>query len=365
MYSNNTNDGYAKIYSKEKKLFFLCVCIPYLGGIILSLILMCIFNCIFTNQKDYNENKNNNELKIKDSSFKKICGYIIFKQTIEKQKNKDIENSDSKTKCNNYFCKSLYLLIKPIADICAECCNCKCCCNYNELSYDNKEINFCLCYQKKGILKWIFDSTDNANQILILGFAFLNFYCQLFTIGFEAEFNERNKEKNEEQFNIIIPLIIAFASFIGISILISYHGFSTISYIRTEIAQKLTDYFFFEAVCFDFLISIVSLVSTIECWNKSFSSIKNIYKKCLYFLLIVNKFLIFSLSYICSILDNENELISYTSFTSIYLYLFELILYGIKKISSINALLIIQIITSSIFIISFILLMIFSLKDEC
>ena len=128
-----------------------------------------------------------------------------------------------------------------------------------------------MCYQKKGILKWIFDSTDNANQILILGFAFLNFYCQLFTIGFEAEFNERNKEKNEEQFNIIIPLIIAFASFIGISILISYHGFSTISYIRTEIAQKLTDYFFFEAVCFDFLISIVSLVSTIECWNKSFS----------------------------------------------------------------------------------------------
>ena len=89
LHNNNNEDAHIKIYSKEKKLFLLCVCIPYSGGIIISIILISFFNCIFINKKEFdkskneNKNENKNELKIKDNNFKKICGYIIFKQTVE------------------------------------------------------------------------------------------------------------------------------------------------------------------------------------------------------------------------------------------------------------------------------------------
>ena len=365
LHNNNNEDAFIKIYSKEKKIFLLCVCIPYSGGIILSIILISFFNCIFINIKDdKKENKNEikDELKIKENNSKKLCGYLIFKQTIEGRIREEIKNVDSKIKCNNYFCKTLYLLIKTIIDIFSSCCSkckCQCCCNYNKYSYDSKEITFCLCYQKKGILRWIFDSIDNESHQMIIIFAFFNFYCQLFTLGYEAKIDEINKEKNEEQFNIIVPLIIICLAFVIISIIISNKNLSNFSIFGDKFdIKELSSYFFAEALITDVVISIISFGSSIHYLSKSITLLKKTDKYFLYFLIIINKFLIFTLSYICTKLDDENELISKTTFTSIYLYLFDLILYGIKKIASIKALLIIQISSSSIYIILSIIIII-------
>ena len=262
-------------------------------------------------------------------------------------------------KCNNCLGKSLFLLVKPIKDCFAKCfnllncCKCQCCCHYNKETFESEEIDFCLCYQKKGILKWIFDSIDNEDQKLIIVFAFLNFYCQFFTLGYEAEFEEKNKDKNIEQFNIFIPLILVCSFFVFNSFIISSCTFKPWSshFLPKFNAKELSFLFFMGAFVIDFIISICSLITSINYLNVSINSLKKWYKYFLYCLIITNKFLIFTLSYICTKLDNENELVSNTSFTSIYLYLFDLILYGIKKISSLKALKILQIISSVLFII--------------
>ena len=130
-------------------------------------------------------------------------------------------------------------------------------------------------------------------------------------------------------------------------------------------AKNLLDFFLNESVAIYFGISIVSFITSIIYLNISINSIKKLYKYILYYLIILNKFLIFLLSFICTKLDNENELISNTSFTSIYLYLFELILYFFKKISSLKFLKILQIFSSSIYLtISIILYFVSPCKND-
>ena len=46
-----TDNVYKKIYTKEKYIFLLCVCVPYFGETIVSFILYLCFNIIFTKKK--------------------------------------------------------------------------------------------------------------------------------------------------------------------------------------------------------------------------------------------------------------------------------------------------------------------------
>ena len=78
----------------------------------------------------------------------------------------------------------------------------------------------------------------------------------------------------------------------------------------------------------------------------------------MYVSIFMNKFVIFLLSYYSEKQDKENELISNTSLIAIYLYITEEIVSGIKKLLSLNCLIIIQIIfTSLVVLISIILLL--------
>ena len=164
---------------------------------------------------------------------------------------------------------------------------------------------------------------------------------------------------------IIVPLIIICLAFVIISIIISNKSLSNFSIFGDKFDEnELSSYFFLEALITDVVISIISFGSSIHYLSKSITLLKKTDKYFLYFLIIINKFLIFTLSYICTKLDDENELISKTTFTSIYLYLFDLILYGIKKIASIKALLIIQISSSSIYIILPFILIIILTRDR-
>ena len=366
---DNNNDIYTKIYSKEKNIFILCVGIPYCGGIILSVILISIFNSIFINKKNINKNEDDNKIKdslrIKDNSFKKLCGYLIFKQTTERKKIKRFKEADSKVKCNNCFCKISYLIIKPFHD-CFEkmtnskykCCNCQCCCNYNEFSFDRKEIDFCLCFQQKGILKWIFDSINKDYQQIIIWFACLNFYCQLFTLGYEEIFDEENKEKNIEKLNIIISLIISYFLYVFFTASFSHPIFKKF-HDRITVVENLSSILFIGALVIDFIISIFSFASSIKYLikpEKSFNKQRD--KLSTYIFIVINKFIIFTLSYISTKFDDENELVSNTTYSSVYLYLFDLILYAIKNISTLKELIILQITSSATFFILCILLII-------
>ena len=76
-----TDNVYHKIYTKEKYIFLLCVCIPYFGESIFSFILYLLFIKIFTKKIKRKEESSEN-FEIKSVSVKKICGYILINQTI-------------------------------------------------------------------------------------------------------------------------------------------------------------------------------------------------------------------------------------------------------------------------------------------
>ena len=69
--------------------------------------------------------------------------------------------------------------------------------------------------------------------------------------------------------------------------------------------------------------------------------------KLIYYPLFLNKFMIFFLYSFIAKNDEKNEIFSNSSFVAIYLFISELLIYVIKIILSIQALIIIQIVSSS------------------
>ena len=107
----NKNQAFSYIYSFDKKIFLLFVCLFYLGEIVLSIIIYSLFyNIVFINEDKNRKNikkingenkeiKNNNDnnfrLKIEDASVKRICGYLIFNQILTEEEPSRCENGYS------------------------------------------------------------------------------------------------------------------------------------------------------------------------------------------------------------------------------------------------------------------------------
>ena len=385
--NDENNDSIQKIYSKQKSIFLICTCVPYFGEVVLSLIPYFIFKKIFAKKKNEkeknnitefmkinNNNKNlgnniyskeyDNKLTIKEISIKKICGYTILNQTLtEKNRKPDYDKSHLTRKFFKNCCYNCKLICKTLLD-CFKNTICYCfffdkysptdnsCCCCENTPLEPKETNFCLCYQEKGKLEWIRDSFNNKTQRNIIKYIYLIFICQFTVLGFEAIHDEKKEKnnKNRTQENILIPLLVSF------SIVFAIFLFIFISYIKNRInnikccscCEKSKDFYSLTLIgvlLIEFVISILSLIFSSN-YLKNKNSILD--GKKIYYPIFINKFTLFFIYYFCLKQDEKNEMISHSSFASLYIYISELILDRIKKLIHLKGLIIIQIVMSSL-----------------
>ena len=381
-------NSYKKIYSKEKYLFTLCFFIPFFSEIIFSLILYCIFKSIFKKKETEEKrnmikekigesksqkeksNENNDIIKIKEVSIKKICGYIILDQTILEFE----DQPKSKVCCDSVeFFKNFCNKIKIICLILLKCLkNSYCkkdsfpCCSipdcFGDIPFDHKkERNFYFCYQEKGKLLWLNDSLMNQTQLSVLRLAIINLYFHHITIGFEDKYDEINKNNNSPE-NILIPLLIAFVIYILFFTIFFFlcikpdlknENSHNSNFIKDNL-EILLELIAFAALFIGLINCILSIVlSSIYLTNKKF----NFFIKISIF---INKFMVFILSFYCVKQDDNFELISNSTFDAIYLYLTDIIIYIWEKIIPLKGLIIMQIIFSSLFFIGILILIIYA-----
>ena len=391
------NDAYNKMYSKEKNIFLFWICFPYIAEMIISLLIYFIYDCIFISSQNLkekkeikgeteekaqikglkNENQINEEIKIKEVTIKKICGYTIFNQTIiPKEDSYQIESPGLTRNYCKKGIKYLQLFLISIKDClfnsifycCAKscdccscryncyCCSCCNCCCYDEELFQLDEFDLCLCYKEKRTLKWLYDSITTRFHRHLVFIILAMLYCQLFVIGFDViyeEKNEDNKKIDQKQNNIIFPLIISFiislAIFLFISVLYYREVFDKL--IKKIIKQESEDekknilmsFTCFAFMLIEFFISVSSCIfSIMYIYDKKLLS----KGKLIYYPLFLNKFMIFFLYSFIAKNDEKNEIFSNSSFVAIYLFISELLIYVIKIILSIKALIIIQIVSS-------------------
>ena len=383
--------AYNNIYSRDKILFLLTICLPYFSEIVLSLLFYSFFyHIIFKedkNQKQMKKNQNSLEeenagLNTDNYSHKKLCGYVFFKESIIKKKEKYEESFYCcRSLVNCCCCEYITMIIITYRDCfrnifnneiydcnCCNCCNCKCCKDYSccccdVRTFQKNETDFGLCYQEQRCSIWFYNYVNNDTQRELIPFIYSFAFYQFLTIGLEEIYDEKNKN-NIEQENISFQLLYSCIIFIGASLIFSFlllpifkecfvkaiednTCFDFNSKNKKNIFKELTFFLLF-GTCFFIppANSILSLYFSIK-YLKDESSLYN--DKGIYYPIFFTKYFIFIISYI--ILNQnkeENELISNSSLISIYLFILELIISGIKKISSIKALIIIQIILSSL-----------------
>ena len=387
--------AYNNIYSRDKILFLLTICLPYFSEIVLSLLFYSFFyHIIFKEVKKQKQTKNNENsleeenigLNADNYGYKKLCGYVFFKETIKEKK----ETSSYEETC--YCCKSLincccceYIIMIIISfrdcflnifnneNYNCNCCYCKCCKDYSccccdVRTFQKKETDFGLCYQEKRCSIWFYNYVNSDAQRALIPFIFCFAFYQFLTIGLEEIYDEKN-ENNIEQENIFFQLLYSCIIFIGASFFISFlllpisenYFWETVEANKCidsnnksnkDIFKKLTFSLFFGAGIFIIPSNSISSFYFSIKYLKDESSLYN--DKGIYYPIFFNKYFIFIIS--CIILNQnqkknkEIELISNSFLVSIYLFILELIISGIKKISSIKALIIIQIICSSLII---------------
>ena len=249
----NKDKAFSDINSKDKKLFLLAVCLPFFLEIVTSLIVYSIFYHM-TFFKDDNNNRQNkikkkankkpftkgeNMLKADEFYYKKICGYVFFKEIlIEREKRTRCEEACYFFRClANYFCRCfecITIIIVSFRDclknsfcyICKKKCNCYCyhceccrgseCCCCDTNSFGNNEIDFCLCYQEEKCSIWFYDYINNKEQQRLILFIFIIAFFQFFTIGLEEIYDEKNKN-NINQENIGFQLFLACIIYVGVA----------------------------------------------------------------------------------------------------------------------------------------------------
>ena len=388
--------AYKNIYEEDKRLFLLFVCIPFIGEMVLSLILYSIFyHAAFVDKgikqkKGLKENnKENNDdsniLKIEDVSIKRICGYVILNQ-------KFIEKEEV-TRCSESYCffryiancccycfecftlilmsfreciKNTFCYICNLSGACfCDCCSGTSCCCCDSDSFGHKETEFCLCYQEKRKLEWFNDYINSKVQRELVFVVFLIAFIQSFTIGLEVIYEEKI-ENNINQFNITLPLVFSFLSYIGGSVLLYIGFFPCINKFENDDCcgkiiqefKKITIINLFKEISFAilkgailfiiFANAISSFYFSIRYFVDKYSSLFE--KQDICYPIFWNKYTVFMLYFYCLKQDEEKEMISNSSIISVYLYILEQIIIGIKKLLSLKGLIILQIIFSSIYV---------------
>ena len=75
-----------------------------------------------------------------------------------------------------------------------DCCNITSCCCFEKITFEQKEISFCIRYQEKRKLKWFNDYISSPIQKELFQVIFIIAYFQSFTIGLEVYYEEKKKK---------------------------------------------------------------------------------------------------------------------------------------------------------------------------
>ena len=351
-------------YAKDRQLFNYVIMI-YILFIILSIITYWFFTCCTFNKVKKDRNQKN-----KNSIFQ-IFGYTIFCQ------NKIIEEENEKNK--KVKCECIKLCGKSLKNCSNNCLNviigdllnvnqdnrsnCAiCCCEYNDVSYEQKDIDFCYCYQGKSICKWFNDYITSEIQIKVTPLIFFYIIMKGSSFGFVKIFNEYTKEhKEKDDLEDFLIIFVTFFFFLIIPVLFSYCkdifqfrlGIINIRKISNSIIEGKIVIVFFN--CFYSLIfSLLYLCDIIKDEHQYYLFIIiPIYMVKYYYFTLIN----YSLSY-----SNDRiglELISGATLISIYIYILDLIFKLCINNLDIKFLLIAQIIFSLFPVTIFIILIIY------
>ena len=284
----------------------------------------------------------------------------------------------------DFFCECLTLLLISFRDciknafcfycntICRQnCCNCECCfdstcCCCDNNSFKQKEISVCLCYQEKRKSEWFREFLNNDTQKAIIQIVFLMAFFESFIIGLEEIYDEKNEKDNNKE-NMALPLLYSFLFYILFPIIFYFISPSCIECINKKMLkdnaeheplpsfQKAEDIFRRLSILIVigtliFIIptnSIASFIFSILYFKNKNSLFE---KKEIFIPVYFHKYTIFTLSYLSQSVDEDNELLSSSSLISVYLYIFDLVISGIKQLLPLTGLMVIQILFSSLLV---------------
>ena len=352
-------------------------------------------------------NKKENKYKVCE-----ICGYIIYSENItlneDDQKCECLKLiCETLRDCINLVIQSLCVCFagfitkegrEEIAeeDIC--CFNgkinqiCCCCCDFKKDDYQKREEFFCYCYQAKRKQSCLNKFMTSNVQKKIFPYMFEYFLLRIVTIGFEKKyyeikdnenysyddnvinntlninvFKQMNETNNTDSFNNINEIftnddLYSFISFIGTFFLFIYFTFSYNGYISMIAGESKYDdenddkikkwsKGILEGTHGILLInSLFSLIcSSLYLSNEENSLFQN--DNFVFIPILMNKFYHFLLVYFCISYSEENkklELITGSTLISLYLSLWDLILYLLREYISLKSLFITQIVLSSL-----------------
>ena len=149
---------------------------------------------------------------------------------------------------------------------------------------------------------------------------------------------------------MLVPLLVSFSIvfIIFLFIFMSYvkNRFENIKICNClKVFENYLSITFIGVSLIEFVVSLLSLIFSSNYLKNENSILEG---KKIYYPIFINKFTVFFIYYFCLKQDEKNEMISHSSFASLYIYISELILDGIKKLIHLKGLIIIQIVMSSL-----------------
>ena len=325
--------------------FFKLTCVIYALSIILSTIFYSIFKTFFISNKKDSQKENS-------YNFCHIFGFIVYSQNIIKKGKKDIPSCQCmrlfsqtiQNCCDNIIFSGITSLICCGNRDCTEnlpCC-CTCCCLYNEDNFDKNEEFFCFCYQEKRKQKWFNIYISNEVQKKLVPFLFEYFLLQLMVIGFENDYQQQNINSS------YFLLIFIIGSLLFFYISISFYKFikswrpdlkerdDLLSKISNSISDGAHGILIFNSV-FTLILSSFNL-SNKNSFEEIFISNEK-YNNIIFIPIIMNKFYYFTLMYYCISYSEDKkgqDLMSGSTLISIYLFIWDLFYYFLKRILKSN-----------------------------
>ena len=132
---------------------------------------------------------------------------MIFNQKIANLK----ITEEEEPKCRSYCFFRCFTKTKCFG-FCECCFGSTCCCCENN-SFEQKEINFCLCYQEKRKSEWFRAFMNNDVQRVLVYIVFLMAFLESFIIGLEQIYEEKNERDNNKE-NMALPLLYTFLCYL-------------------------------------------------------------------------------------------------------------------------------------------------------
>ena len=225
---------------KNYRYFFYYIMIIYAASIIISFLLYGLFCFIFDiSKKKKDKDKEKEKKKEKKDSFSayQFLGFTIYKETLSTTKEQKRGNfcllcESIKNCCDAIVCKANCNFICCDRFNTLKCCCCCCCPEYNEEDYIPNQYLFCYCYQGRRIQNWFHNFLVNKTQEALIPYMTQYFFLQLFVLGFNKAYNERDSNDTlDENLNFLKVFIITFCLFFYITITFSFFSSDNLNYI--------------------------------------------------------------------------------------------------------------------------------------